>query len=325
MKKFMQRAMISPFGINNNGSGGGEEWIGDGNTHVWISLNEGRTSPILGCCPNGTVTVDWGDGSTPDTLSGTSTTSVKWTPRHNYGKGGDYVITLTVDGEMGFYGNSTSDQGSAILRYTSSTDKRNNVYKLALRKLEIGDGVTSIGQYAFYQCYGLTRVVIPDSVTSIDSSAFSNCVGLTSAVVPNGITSISAGMFSSCSCLTSVVIPDSVTSINKNAFASCSTLTSVVIPDSVTSLGNAAFNGCRRFTSVVIPGGVTSIDANTFSSCYGMVLYDFTNHAAVPALVDTSAFYSIPSDCEIRVPAALVDEWKAATNWSTHASKIVGV
>jgi uridine kinase len=54
-------------------------------------------------------------------------------------------------------------------------------------------------------------------------------------------------------------------------------------------------------------------------------IYDFTQHTAVPTLANTEAFYNIPADCEIRVPAALADEWKAATNWSTYASKIVGV
>lgn len=56
----------------------------DGKTRIYIHLEEGRTSPMLGVCPNGTVTVDWGDGTTPDTLTGTSTSTAKWTPNHNY-------------------------------------------------------------------------------------------------------------------------------------------------------------------------------------------------------------------------------------------------
>jgi hypothetical protein len=56
-----------------------------------------------------------------------------------------------------------------------------------------------------------------------------------------------------------------------------------------------------------------------------MKFYDFSKHTAVPTLAATNSLNKIPADCEIRVPAALVDEWKAATNWSTYADYIVGV
>ena len=73
----------------------------DGKTRLYVHLEDGRTSPMLGCCPDGTVTVDWGDGTTPDTLTGTSTVTVKWTPTHAYATAGDYVITLQVEGTVG--------------------------------------------------------------------------------------------------------------------------------------------------------------------------------------------------------------------------------
>jgi hypothetical protein len=56
-----------------------------------------------------------------------------------------------------------------------------------------------------------------------------------------------------------------------------------------------------------------------------MKFYDFTSHTSVPTLANSNAFQGIPADCEIRVPAALYDEWIAATNWSTYASRIVAV
>ena len=62
-----------------------------------------------------------------------------------------------------------------------------------------------------------------------------------------------------------------------------------------------------------------------FYYCYSVKFFDFTRHTSVPTLSNTNAFSSIPADCEIRVPAALYDEWIAATNWSTYASKIVAV
>ncbi|MEE1004492.1 MAG: leucine-rich repeat domain-containing protein, partial [Bacteroidaceae bacterium] len=97
--------------------------------------------------------------------------------------------------------------------------------------------VTSIGEYAFYYCSGLTSVNIPNSVTSIGEYAFYYCSGLTSVTIPNSVTSIGTSVFRGCSSLTSVTIPNSVTSIGESAFGGCSGLTSVTIPNSVTSIG----------------------------------------------------------------------------------------
>ena len=90
--------------------------------------------------------------------------------------------------------------------------------------------VTSIGDYAFYDCDDLTSVTIPNSVTSIGEYAFSSCSGLTSVTIPNSVTSIGESAFQYCSGLTSVTIPNSVTSIGKEAFSGCTGLTSVTIP-----------------------------------------------------------------------------------------------
>ena len=104
--------------------------------------------------------------------------------------------------------------------------------------------VTSIGQYAFDNCSGLTSITIPNSVTKIGVSAFSGCSGLTSVDIPNSVKSIENGTFTGCSGLTSVDIPNSVTSIGNYAFSVCSGLTSVTIPNSVTSIGDKAFFTC---------------------------------------------------------------------------------
>ena len=169
--------------IEAGGSGGGGEVTPpttptDGKTRVYIHLEYGRTSPMLGVCPEGTVTVDWGDGTEPDTLTGTSTTTVKWTPTHEYTAPGDYVIALTVKGTMGFYGNSGNNQYSGILRYARGADSRNRAYQNAVQKVEIGEGVTSIGNYAFQNCYSLASITISEGVTSIGGSAFNYCSGM---------------------------------------------------------------------------------------------------------------------------------------------------
>ena len=137
----------------------------------------------------------------------------------------------------------------------------------SLTSVTIPDSVTSIGEYAFYNCTSLTSVTIPNSVTSIGEYTFYNCTSLTSVAIPDSVTSIGEYAFSHCTSLTSVTIPDSVTSIGRYAFYYCTSLTSVTIPDSVTSIGEYAFYDCTSLTSVTIPDSVTSIGDGAFSYC----------------------------------------------------------
>ena len=320
----------------------------DGKTRIYIHLEEGRTSPMLGCCPNGTVIVDWGDGTEPDTLTGTSTSTVKWTPTHEYSAAGDYVIKLSVSGSVSLAGSSSSDLYSYLLRYSSGSDTRNRVYRNAIQKVEIGNGVTSIGNSAFNNCFSLSSITIPDGVTSIGNSAFFSCFSLSSITIPDGVTTTGVHTFSSCYSLSSISIPNIVTSIGDSAFAYCYSLSSITIPDGVTSIDNSAFYSCYSLPSITIPNGVTQIGDSAFQSCYSLTLitipdsvtsisgsafkycpgvryYDFTRHTAVPTLSNTNAFSGIVADCEIRVPIALYDEWIAATNWSAYADHIVYV
>ena len=153
---------------------------------------------------------------------------------------------------------------------SNSPCKINGVPIREIRTLVIPDTVTSIGNYAFRDCSGLTSVIIPDSVTNIGLQAFSGCSGLTSMTIPDSVTSIGGAAFSGCSGLTSVTIPDGVTSIGGGAFSGCSGLTRVTIPDGVTSIGNSAFSGCSGLTRVTIPDSVTSIGSSAFSGCSGL-------------------------------------------------------
>jgi hypothetical protein len=87
--------------------------------------------------------------------------------------------------------------------------------------------VTSIGQFAFNYCTGLTSITIPNSVTQINPALFQGCSGLTSITIPNSVTSIEYGAFNNCTGLTSITIPNSVTKIESGAFARCPNLKTV--------------------------------------------------------------------------------------------------
>ena len=322
----------------------------DKKTRIYIRLEEGRTYPMLGICLNGTVTVDWGDGTTPDILTGTGADSPEWTQNHEYAAPGEYVIELKVSykGTMDFAPVSSPDEGSAILRYDSSEDEINRVYQNSVQKIEIGENVTYISDYAFSECHSLTSITIPDHVMYIGQNAFSNCYSLASITIPNGVTSIESSAFVNCSALKSITLPNSVTSIGLSTFNTCYSLASITIPNGVTSIGGYAFNTCYSLASITfpnsvtsiesstfntcdtlasitIPNGVTSIGSNAFHRCHGVAYYDFTACTTVPTLKNANAFTGIPADCQIRVPASLVDEWKTETNWATLADFIVGV
>ena len=272
----------------------------DGTTRIYIHLEDGRTSPMLGLGVNGTVSVDWGDGSTPNnTLTGTNVSAVKWTPRHNYAVAGDYVIKLTVSGSATISGVGDSKTYSCLLRYSSSPDDRNKVYQRAIRKIELGNNI-SIGSYAFSLCNSLRTITIPNTVIAINTYAFYNC-HLSAIVLPNSITSIGEFGFRENSTLTNIIF-NGIRTFDSKAFYDCSSISNFIFPNTVSSIGNYAFHNCS-----------------------GVKYYDFTACSSVPTLSGTSVFYNMPADCEIRVPATLEAKWKNSTNWTTFADYIVGV
>ncbi|MBO5675324.1 MAG: leucine-rich repeat domain-containing protein [Bacteroidaceae bacterium] len=138
-----------------------------------------------------------------------------------------------------------------------------------VKDLVIPNSVTSIGDWAFYSCFGLTSVTIPNSVTSIGDYAFQDCSGLTSVTIGNSVESIGNYAFSSCSGLTSVTIPNSVMRIGNRAFSSCSGLTSVTIGNSVKSIWAGAFGDCPELLDVYCYAEkVPSTESNAFDGSY---------------------------------------------------------
>ena len=144
----------------------------------------------------------------------------------------------------------------------------------SLTSVTIPDSVTTIGVFAFYDCNSLTSVKIPDSVTTIGNCAFSGCSSLTSVKISKSVKIIEDHAFGGCSNLTSVTIPNSVTTIEEGAFGGCSSLTSVTICNSVKTIGLSAFGGCSSLTRVTIPNSVTTIGYHAFGDCSSLTSID---------------------------------------------------
>lgn len=114
---------------------------------------------------------------------------------------------------------------------------------------------------------------------------------------------------------------DGATIIGSSAFSNCKQLRTAIIPNSVKSIGNSAFYNCKRLTGVTISDGIEKIESYSFSSC--SVLSSITIYATIPPVL--SDVNGIPSNSIIYVPAASVDAYKTATNWSVHASRIQAI
>ena len=158
-------------------------------------------------------------------------------------------LTWVLDDE----GTLTISGTGAMTNWSSYRNMPWYSYRLSINTVVISDGVTTIGQYAFYSCTGLKTMTIPNSVTSISASAFEGCSGLTSITIPNSVSSIGKSAFSGCTWLTTVTISDGVRSIGASAFYGCKFLTTATIPNSVTSIGASAFGGCSALESITIP------------------------------------------------------------------------
>lgn len=282
----------------------GDIWVGqmyitdDGKTRIYIHLQPERLHPYLGICPNGTVEVDWGDGSSTDTLTGTALITVQYA-NHVYASAGDYVITLTVlDGSFAFYG--TSSTSHLLKKGTSSSTNINRVYTSAVQKIEMGEGA-SIGNYAFTYC-SLTCITIPSSVASIGKQAFNCCRSLACITVPNGVTSIGPNVVSGCNALASISIPSSVTDIGTYAFYYCYSLTSITIPNGLTNIGASAFAYCSGLASISMPNSVTSIGGSAFNGCESLVKVTIPNGVTSLASGVLSYCYSLAS---VTIPAGV--------------------
>ncbi len=157
--------------------------------------------------------------------------------------------------------------------------------------ITIPNSVTSIGDWAFESCTGLTSLTIPNGVTSIGESAFEDCTKLTSINFDDKsqLASIGDYAFRSCTSLESVTIPNGVTSIGSQAFIGCTSLESITIPNGVTSIGSQAFTSCTSLESITIPDSVTSIGTNAFDSCYHLTSVKFENPNGWYRAKDTSA------------------------------------
>lgn len=149
-----------------------------------------------------------------------------------------------------------------------------------LTTVELGTGVTSVGDNAFSKCTALKSINIGDGVTSIGNNAFNGCTALTNANIGSG--AIGESAFNGCTILANVTLGNGVTSIGRNAFLRCKALTSMDIGSSVRTIESYAFSGCEALKEVTISAAQVKSGAFSKATALEKVTFgnDVTNIAA---------------------------------------------
>ena len=170
--------------------------------------------------------------------------------------GDNATWTLTEDGTLTISG--TGPISDSIQGVSLWTDV--NMY---VKNVVIGEGITAIGAYAFWNCPQLASITIPATVTKIGQCAFENCDRLKELTIPDSVTEIGEAAFSACTAMESIRLPNGLTEIKASTFNFCNGLTSFTIPASVTTIGEGAFSNAfdpDGDVTLVVPETVTHVD-----------------------------------------------------------------
>ena len=186
----------------------------------------------------------------------------------------------------------------------------------------IPEGVTIIGDSAFYNNEDILGVEIPNSVTSIANGAFQYCHNLAEITIPDSVQQIGKNAFLWCKSLKSVTLPKSITRISAYAFASCEKLERIQIPDTVQTIEESAFSGCKALQVVEFLGSAPKVEAGAFKWCPNLVdenglvivggtlygCYSDAEHIVIPegvTQIDVHAFSECREMNEVTLPSTL--------------------
>ena len=287
-------------------------------TRLYLSLpNDVNLSPALYLqISDGSLTIDWGDGSTPDVLSSSIDSYVNITQAHTYSAAGDYVISLLFSGEGGYMlGQGTSATG-VLGDYEL-------IYGSYLNKVEIGADC-ALSAHAFRRCRLLRNVILPEGIAALPERVFSQCFRIQCLILPDGLITIGTSALSIEYSLSLLSLPPSLTGIQNTALSTAYVLNDIIIPGGITTIGTSAFSSDSGLTYIALPESVTSIGATAFNGCSNLKILDLTDYtdpSAIPALANTNAF-SGTDLTEIWVSSAeMKAAFSAAANWSPYSNK----
>ncbi len=240
---------------------------------AWLALDGDEDAPISGACGN---TLSW----VFDAATGTLTVA-----------GIGTMWNFTYNGSTTSISEDTADYDTPWIAHAAN-----------IRHVVIGDGVTTIGNYAFATCAALEDVRLPDTLQRIDTLAFFGCASLTAADLPDSLLTVGAYAFARCTSLRSVTLGDGLLNISSNAFNGCTALESIAIPAGVAAINAATFAGCTSLRTVSIADGPNAIGNGAF---YGCSALESVNIPATVTAIGDNAFNGCASLASVTVPASV--------------------
>ena len=183
---------------------------------------------------------------------------------------------------------------------------------------EMNDDVLNIlAEFAFAGCASLISVNLP-SVRTAKEQVFSNCSKLTDVNLPS-LTSFGGYAFYNCTNLKNLNCP-SLTAIGAEVIMNCNSITSIKFP-LLSSVGYGHIKGCKKLAYIEY-GLRVSFGDTTFNDCTALTALVLRSETMCNATVSILNNTPIASGTGyIYVPSALIDSYKAATNWSTYATQ----
>ena len=174
-----------------------------------------------------------------------------------------------------------------------------------LQKIFIGTGVSSIGEFAFYDCKALKEITISEGVEEIGTNAFSDCIALEEVIMPDSVKTYGRSIFSGCMSLKKAVLSKNASVLSYGTFSSCTSLEEIIIPDCVDTYGTDewktinTFSGCTSLKKVVLSKNAKTIPRHMFDGCTNLV--DVTIPEGVTT-IEGAVFYSISPDANLFIP-----------------------
>ena len=240
---------------------------------VRMEIPTGLTVTFYPYIESGTLTIDWGNGSS-DEISATGKQTVSFT----YADYGTYTIKMKISDGGSWYIPDYFCQGSsgnyyliaariADVRQISSYAFQ---YKYGLRTISLDRNLTSMGEQIFYECRALVAIVFPDSLTTIGRYSMQYCYGLSRIVFSDSITIIPEQICYNCHTLDGVTIPEGVTEIHPYAFHGCYSINYVHFPSTLKSIRSYAFCVNYALREIRLPDGLEWLEDRVFQDCYAV-------------------------------------------------------
>lgn len=187
--------------------------------------------------------------------------------------------------------------------YSSTNDQPWDAYKSVITSVVIEEGVTSIGDYAFYGYSTIVNLVLPETLTQICSYSFYSCKKLTDIIFPEGLQVIGSYAFAYCNGITEIIFPQNLESLGSYAFYYCQYLASVIIQGNLKSIQKYTFSHCTELNHVALSENIETIEEYAFDGCSGLVSVVFPRNVV---LISHYAFRSCRKLATIRFESPVI-------------------